>query len=110
MSCEEEDKVQLDCKGPSVLESEVRAAIKDLKNGKASGVDSIPAEFLKALGEKGTRKVIELCQKIYEEGIWPKDFTRVVMIPIQKKVNAKECGDHRTISLVTMLQRYFLRY
>jgi len=109
MRCEEEDKVQIDCKGPSVLESEVRAAIKDLKNGKASGVDGIPAEFLKALGEKGTRKVIELCQKIYEAGIWPKDFTRVVMIPIQKKVNAKECGDYRTISLVSHASKILLK-
>ena len=35
------------------------------------------------------------------EGNWPDDFTRVVMIPIEKKHNAKKCSDHRTISLVS---------
>ena len=39
-------------------------------------------------------------QEMYLKGIWPSDFTRVVMIPLQKKMNAVECSDHRTISLI----------
>src|SRR6478609_7599 len=38
---------------------------------------------------------------MYAKGIWPSDFTRVVMIPLQKKMNAVECSDHRTISLIS---------
>ena len=34
-------------------------------------------------------------------GIWPSDFTRVVMIPLQKLMNAVECSDHQTISLIS---------
>src|SRR5579864_1524652 len=39
-------------------------------------------------------------KEMYDEGIWPEDFTRVVMISLQKKPNAEECEDHRTISLI----------
>ena len=44
---EREDEVDKDCKGPDLLVSEIRAAIKETKNRKAVGIDEIPAEFWK---------------------------------------------------------------
>ena len=44
--------------------------------------------------------LIDLCRKIYVTGIWPSDFTKAVMIPLLKKVNAVECKDYRTITLI----------
>ena len=41
--------------------------------------------------------------------IWPSDFTRVVMIPLQKKMNAVECSDHRTISLISHASKILLK-
>ena len=84
---EEESNLQEDCVGPEILECEVRAAVKELKNGKAVGADCVPGEFLKALGEEGMKKLTELCKKIYNEGVWPEEHTRVIMIPLQKKAN-----------------------
>ena len=48
-----EDKrtVEKDRKGPTILLSEVEWAIKNMKNKKAQGIDEIPAEMIKALGE-----------------------------------------------------------
>ena len=46
---------------------------------------------------------------MYEDGVWPEDFTRVVMIPIQKKSNAIECEDHRTISLISHASKILLK-
>ena len=46
---------------------------------------------------------------MYVKGIWPSDFTRVVMIPLQKKTNAVECGDHRTISLILRPSKIMLK-
>src|SRR6478609_5648661 len=46
---------------------------------------------------------------MYGAGIWPSDFTRVVMIPLQKKMNAVECSDHRTISLISHATKILLK-
>ena len=71
-----------------------------MKTKKAEGVDGIPAEFWKVMGDKAMKELVKLCQEMYIQGVWPKDFTRVVMIPLPKKANAVECGDYRTISLI----------
>src|SRR6476469_3591409 len=74
-------------KGPVILDREVTNAIEALKVGKAIGPDGIPAEFWKVLGAKETKELVELGKEMYVKGIWPSDFTRVVMIPLQKKTN-----------------------
>src|SRR6478609_8215615 len=83
--------------------------IEALKVGKAMGPDGIPAEFWKVLGAKGTKELVELCKEMYVKGIWPSDFTRVVMIPLKKKMNAVECSDHRTISLISHASKILLK-
>jgi hypothetical protein len=109
LQLEEEEQVESDELGPNLLSEEICVAIKELKSGKAAGVDGIPTEFLKLLDEGTLTSLIELCKEIYEKGIWPEDFTKVVMIPIPKKNNAVECGDHRTISLVSHASKIMLK-
>src|SRR6476469_6368400 len=46
---------------------------------------------------------------MYVKGIWPSDFTRVVMIHLQKKMSAVECSDHRTIHLILHASKILLR-
>ncbi len=98
-----------DEKGPELLRSEIMTAITEMKGNKAVGVDNIPAEFWKVLGEKGIQELVELCKQMYEQGVWPEDFTRVTMIPLQKKVNAVDCEDHRTISLISHASKVLLK-
>src|SRR6476619_3822985 len=43
------------------------------------------------------------------EGHMPSDFTRVVMIPLQKKMNTDKCSDHRTISLISRASKIVLK-
>ena len=97
---EEEQQVHPDDLGPQLLHSEIKAAITEMKTNKAVGVDGIPAEFWKTLGDKAMRELVELCKDMYEKGEWPKDFTRIAMIPLPKKPNATEYGDYHTISLI----------
>src|SRR6218665_1769165 len=52
MEVEEENEVSLEAQGPSLLESEIRMAIKEMKNKKSAGIDNISAEMIKRLGEK----------------------------------------------------------
>src|SRR6476469_2740569 len=56
-----------------------------------------------------SKELVELCKEMYVKGIWPSDFTRVVMIPLQKKKNAVECSDHQTISLISHALKILLK-
>ena len=95
--------------GPEVLGEEVRAAIKELKNNKAEGIDNIPAEMLKSLEEGAMKELIGICQDIYTSGVWPEDFLQSIIIPIKKKPNATACEDHRIISLLTHASKIMIR-
>jgi len=72
--------------GPCILEEEVATAIKELKNNKAEGIDEIPAELLKCMGNMAVKVFAHLCQKIYETGKWTADFLQTVIIPLLRNV------------------------
>ena len=60
--------------GPSIASAEVKHAIKKLKNHKATGIDLIAAEMLKAVDDGPIEKLTQLCNEIYNTGYWPKDL------------------------------------
>src|SRR6476469_9345300 len=62
---ESEKDVDEDEKGPYLLDDKIESAINELKCKKAEGVDGIPAEFLKALGERGRKELVSLCRQMY---------------------------------------------
>ena len=109
LGIESESEVEEDNKGPELLGDEIRTAIKELRKKKAVGVDEIPAEFLKILGEEAYVYLEKICKKMYVTGSWPEDFTKSIMIPLPKKPNASECADHRTISLISHASKILLR-
>ena len=102
LQVEEKAEVEEDEKGPGVLKREILSAISEIKEGKAVGVDEIPSEMMENLGEKALQELCGICQGIYEEGKWPDDFTRMVMIPLPKKNNSINCSDYRTIGAFVM--------
>ena len=57
---EVETSFPVDCRGPELLTSEIMEAVKEMKRNKAVGVDGIPGEFLKALGEKGMKELVQM--------------------------------------------------
>ena len=109
LNLEEESAVEEDSLGPGILDAEIEGALRDMKARKAVGVDNIPCELLKNLGRDGKRRFFELVRRIYEEGCWPEDFVKTVIIPLPKKKKAVECGDYRTISLISHAAKVVLR-
>lgn len=103
---EEEDT---DGAGAEILFSEFEKALADLKNGKAEGIDGIPAELLKALGCTAKKELFEICKEIYLTGEWPDDMMASIVIPIEKKQGAQECVEFRTISLVSHASKILLK-
>lgn len=45
--------------------------------------------------------MLKVINEIYETGILPEDFVQSIFIPIPKVNKAKNCGDFRTISLIS---------
>ena len=86
---------------PEVLLSEIRQAIKRLKNNKAPGLDNIPAELLKAGGETTVMSLKAIIDQIWETGEWPDDWVMSELITLPKVTGTFECDKHRTISLIS---------
>lgn len=95
--------------GPEIMESEVRAAIEQSKEGKAAGPDNIQTEFLKLLDENGLKKITKLFNNIYKSGKIPQEWLVSEFIALPKKQGAKRCEEYRTISLMSHLLKTFLK-
>ena len=59
---------------PQVTKEEVRSALESLAMGKALGIDDIPIELLKFIGEGAIDVMAILCQKIWTTTEWPQDW------------------------------------
>ena len=62
INLENEQEVESDDVRPEMLDSEIDRVLHDMKGNKAMGIDEIPVELLKHLGEKGKRDFYNLCR------------------------------------------------
>lgn len=95
--------------GPPIMKREIERAIENAKTRKATGPDEIPTEILKLLRENGLQLLVSLFNSIYDRGVIPSDWLKSIFITIPKRSNAKECSDHRMISLMSHVLKLFLR-
>ena len=50
-----------------------------------------------------------LCNSIWKTKIWPNDWKKSIYIPIYKNSDKKECGNYRTIALISHASNILLR-
>ena len=50
-----------------------------------------------------------LCNSIWKTKIWPNDRKKSIYVPIYKKGDKKECGNYRTIALISHASKILLR-
>ena len=86
---------------PDILECKVKWALGNITMNKASGGDGIPAELIQILNDDAVTVLHSKCQQIWKTRQWTQVWKRSVFIPIQKKGNAKECSNYRTIVLIS---------
>src|SRR2546425_12631527 len=91
-----------------ICSEEIEAVIKDLRKGKACGSDNVSAELLQCMGEKGIQIMTTLINKTYKSGYIPKDFRESIFVPIPKVSKVQECGDFRTIALISHASKILL--
>jgi hypothetical protein len=94
---------------PPILEDEVWSAMQEISNRKAPGDDGIPAELLKMGSTAIVKAITALCNEIWAKTTWPKDWKKSVYIPIYKKGDKKDCGNYRTIALISHASKILLK-
>ena len=76
---------------------------------KASGGDGISAELVQILKDNAVLVLHSICQQIWKTHQWPQDWKWSVFIPVQKKGNAKECSNYRTIARISHTSKVMLK-
>ena len=88
----------------------MNVAISRMKNGKATGMDGIPVEVWKCLGEEGIDMLWDLMKGIYEQEKIPMEWRDGVIIPIYKeKGSIQDCGNYRGIKLMSHTMKIWER-
>ena len=79
-----------------------------MNNGKLPGMDAIPAEVLKYGGERLTKLVFEVISHVWDSSA-PQDWTDVILESSFKKDERSDCGNFRSISLLSIVGKVFAR-
>ena len=93
---------------PSILRSEVEAAVHKLKNGKAPGTDEIPGELLKHGGDCMIDQLHQICNGIWMDECIPDEWTKSIILTMPKKGDITKCENYRTISLINHSSKILL--
>ena len=102
-----EDLLDIDISPPS--EQEVRSATKNLKNGKACGIDQIHAEMLKADLDISTKILTTFFRFVWDSNVIPEDWMKGLIVTLPKKGNLQFCDNWRGITLLSVPSKVFCR-
>ncbi|VDI51031.1 Hypothetical predicted protein [Mytilus galloprovincialis] len=103
---EEDDTTGITEVNESISFQELKRALLNLKNGKATGIDNLPNEFLKS--EKLIHVLLELFNVCFSNGIVPDAWCQSIICPLLKK--GKDYRDplsYRCISLMSTVAKVF---
>jgi hypothetical protein len=90
-----------------ISETEISQAIRTLKNGKASGLDSISNEMLKA-GQSALLPCLSIFfNNILNSGSYPLEWTMAKIIPLHKKGDFEDPENFRGIAISSCLGKLF---
>lgn len=63
-----------------ITKTEIEAAIRSLKTGKAPGTDNIPVELLKTKKKKKKNVILhKICNTIWTTGTWSNQWTKSII-------------------------------
>jgi len=91
---------------PLVMKSEVRKALRGITGNKATGLDELPVEQIKAADKT---VITALCQQIWKSNLWPQEWRRSLFLPQPKKGDLRLCSNYRTIALIPHASKVLLR-
>ena len=86
-----------------ITEDEVRKATRRLKSGRAVDADQVLNEFLKSTERVILPVLVKLCNAIFNQGIFPEEWTKSIIVPLHKKGDCDNPDNYRGISLLSSL-------
>ena len=92
---------------PEITEHEVVKALQRLKCGKAAGPDQIINEFLREARQLAIPFLVRLFNHIFTTGIFPKEWTKSIIVPLYKKGDPDNADNYRGISLLSCVSKVF---
>ena len=85
-----------------ITSAEIEMALRNMKNGKATGPDNLPVEVWKSLGRIGVNFLKEALNKITDEEKIPDIWRTSLLIPIYKnKGDTRNCRNYWGINTLT---------
>ena len=94
---------------PDIMECEVKWALESITTNNASGGDGIPVELVQILKDDAVKVLHSNMPANLENSAVATGLEKVSFIPIQKKGNAKECSNYRTIALISHASKVMLK-
>ena len=82
--------------------AKIYAALKEMKNGTAGGVDSLTVEILKADLETSVDVLYYFLHKLWEQEQIPEDWLRGLIVKLPKKGDLTECNNWRGVTLMVV--------
>ena len=92
---------------PEPSASEVELAITKLKSHKSPGIDQILAELIKAGGRTIYLEVHKLIISIWKKEKLPEEWKELIIVPIHKKGDKRDCNNYRGISLCQPFTKFY---
>ena len=90
-----------------ITADEVQKAVTNLKPGKACGLDNVPAEMLKAVGQVVILFMTKLFNSIFDKDIYSSEWAKATIIPIHKKGNIPSVDSYRGVSLLSIVSECY---
>ena len=86
---------------------EIDSAVKHLKNGKATGSDDIRNEYI-SYEKQQLKSVLKiLINEIYDNGIYPEQWSSGIIVPIYKKGTREDPSHYRGITPTSAMSKLF---
>ena len=94
---------------PNITLEEVGTQLKKMKTGKTCGLDHIPVEVWKLLGDEGVDYLLQTMNAVLVDGM-PQSWRTSEISPVHKgKGSVVECGNYRGIKLMAHTMKLWER-
>ena len=71
--------------------------------------DEIPVQLFQILKDDAVKVLHSICQQFWKTQQWSQNWKRLVLIPIPKKDNEKECSNYCTVALISHTSKVMLK-